>query len=110
MALAMALTFTIVSKVKATVCDPPCRPGCDSCCTSCDGSSDNDFEISQLPYVYSTPSNSCKDSMHNVTISQLPFSVDGVSYNTIPADVRHNYCIEQMHCRSRSCNYEITFW
>lgn len=70
-----------------------CSCSCGSCCTyyTCTKVVSNDFYVDKLPYIYTTPSDSCSDSMDGQTLTKLPFTVDGITYNKIPVTVSHNY-------------------
>jgi len=110
----ITLTFKIISEVAVAYTGPSCACDCNNCdsrCWQCAMIKDNNFIMRQLPYTYSEPSDSCKDSMDGVTIDQLPFKVDGEWYCQIPVTVRHEYCVYRW-CPgpSKSCDYEITFW
>ncbi len=109
--LIMTLTFNFISKVRATTCESTACSNCDGCCWNCSESNANNFRVTQLPYRYTTPSGACLDSMDGITITQLPFWVDGVKKSSIPADVTHNYCKNRCDPGPTSgCEYELIWW
>ncbi len=77
-----------------TTCSPAsCSPECDSSCgyQTCSQNNSMSFTITQIPFGYPTPGGACSDSMDGAVINQLPFSVDGVSHNSIQRTISHPY-------------------
>jgi hypothetical protein len=74
--------------------DSPCSAACDSTCTwnTCTGNSSVSFTISAIPYSsYVTPADACADTMDGVTISAIPYTIDGVNHTKIQENITHPY-------------------
>jgi hypothetical protein len=93
--IALICLWAVNKGLTQTVCLPgcPCAPPCDGCCTcqACD--MPNTMTVTCLPF--NIPAADCLDAG---TRTCLPFIVDGVIYNCLPAPVGYFTCQGHQAC------------
>ena len=75
-----------------------CPPGCGQTCTyyTCDQNASHSVVVNQLPITVDTdPTNACGHIAFSSNVA--PFTVVGVSYNSMPVTVAHDYFTCQSH-------------